>query len=200
MRPTWTNPVRPDARRGFTLIELLIVIGVLGILITLGVLGFGRISTQNKQKATYTTLANCASLLKEFAAQANVNTFGNATLSATSFGFVTADNPGGRDAAANESRNRFFNAAWQIPALRKSLENFPQDQRLVSSVPGAAFVPTDAWNNPILFVPAGGLTDVRIDGASRTITAPDGRPFFVSAGADGNFITGDDNVYSFEAP
>jgi len=31
-----------------------------------------------------------------------------------------------------------------------------------------------------------------------SIKAPDNRPFFVSAGPDGNFATGDDNVYSFE--
>ena len=30
------------------------------------------------------------------------------------------------------------------------------------------------------------------------IVAPDGRPFFASAGPDGDFTTGDDNVYSFE--
>ena len=30
------------------------------------------------------------------------------------------------------------------------------------------------------------------------IQAPDHRPFFVSAGPDGNLLTGDDNIYSFE--
>lgn len=193
-----TNFSRTDARRGFTLIELLIVILILGILITLATVGFRRMTTQNKEKVTYTTLANCVSLLKELSSQAGVNSFGTGTLASP--GVVSSDNPTGRDAAANDARVKFFNLAWQVPALRKSLENLPQDQRLASATPGGAFVPTDAWNNPIIYVPPGGLTGVTIRGSTGTITAPDGRPFFASAGADGNFTTGDDNVYSFEAP
>jgi type II secretory pathway pseudopilin PulG len=86
----------------------------------------------------------------------------------------------------------------------------------------------DAWGNPILFVPSAGLTGVNLgfkggrDTASAanferpnvtmTSTGPQptpsditqyrppagARPFFVSAGEDGDFTTGDDNVYSFE--
>jgi prepilin-type N-terminal cleavage/methylation domain-containing protein len=212
--PFVPSRLRVSRARAFTLIELLIVIGVLGILITLGVLGFRQLSTQNKQKVTYTTLANCVSLLKELSSQAGVTSFAAGTLAAP--GVVTPDNPTVRDAAANDARAKFFNVAWQVPALRKSLENFPQDQRLPSSTPGGAFVPTDAWNNPIIFVPKDGLTGVtlpqwdplsnsyirvpfNINGTSVNVTAPDGRPFFASAGPDGNFTTGEDNVYSFEA-
>jgi hypothetical protein len=32
----------------------------------------------------------------------------------------------------------------------------------------------------------------------RQIRSPDNRPFWASAGADGDFRTGDDNMYSFE--
>jgi len=80
----------------------------------------------------------------------------------------------------------------------------------------------DAWNNPIIFVPAPGLAGVTFESAGTTqhrITssgikpdlngdgdfydtnelAPGGsRPFFASAGPDGIFTTGDDNIYSFE--
>jgi prepilin-type N-terminal cleavage/methylation domain-containing protein len=74
----------------------------------------------------------------------------------------------------------------------------------------------DGWGNPILFCPGsglahvngqtqtvGGLTDVylNVNGSSAsgptTVSAPDGRPFFVSAGPDGDFAKGDDNIYSF---
>jgi hypothetical protein len=54
-------------------------------------------------------------------------------------------------------------------------------------------IPLDAWGNPIIFVPAGGLAGVHVD----PVRSPDGRPFFASAGADGDFATGDDNLYSF---
>jgi len=79
----------------------------------------------------------------------------------------------------------------------------------------------DAWNNPIIFVGSDGLSGVRFDsqksGAgtpTRRVTSTgviadtpavtaanrskSWRPFFASAGPDGDFATGDDNVYSFE--
>jgi len=72
----------------------------------------------------------------------------------------------------------------------------------------------DAWNNPIIFVGSDGMTGVLF--AARTgvwrVTSGDlvdasvplgnlprsRRPFFASAGPDGDFKTGDDNVYSFD--
>jgi prepilin-type N-terminal cleavage/methylation domain-containing protein len=79
----------------------------------------------------------------------------------------------------------------------------------------------DAWNNPVLFVGSDGLSGVRFEsqktGAgsptrrvtstgivadSPAVTAANRskswRPFFASAGPDGDFSTGDDNLYSFE--
>ena len=83
----------------------------------------------------------------------------------------------------------------------------------------------DAWNNPIIFVGSDGLRGVnyglRSSGSSttpiydrpnQTVTSAgvfaqstppanfpkNRRPFFASAGPDGDFHTGDDNVYSFE--
>jgi hypothetical protein len=70
----------------------------------------------------------------------------------------------------------------------------------------------DAWGNPIIFVPSQGLMDVTFadkDADQYRVTSqgvaleaaavPAGvRPFFASAGEDGNFQTGDDNIYSFE--
>ena len=84
----------------------------------------------------------------------------------------------------------------------------------------------DSWGNPIIFVPTGGLAglDAAGDGAmwiggnqgdagvkqvianppagSTTQVGPirssDGRPFWASAGPDGDFRRADDNIYSFE--
>jgi hypothetical protein len=78
----------------------------------------------------------------------------------------------------------------------------------------------DAWNNPILFVGSDGLAGVTFESrkddstkewrVTSTGLVPGGgavdastrskswRPFFASAGPDGDFRTGDDNVYSFE--
>lgn len=80
----------------------------------------------------------------------------------------------------------------------------------------------DAWNNPIIIVPGSGLRVRLLNGATdynastvqtaiimspegkanNAVTPPTvlqvGRPFFASAGADGDFSKGDDNIYSFE--
>ncbi len=65
----------------------------------------------------------------------------------------------------------------------------------------------DGWGNPIIFVP-GGILGYQPGSASGMLTAggiqgtqvksPDGRPFWASAGPDGDFSKGDDNLYSFE--
>jgi prepilin-type N-terminal cleavage/methylation domain-containing protein len=75
----------------------------------------------------------------------------------------------------------------------------------------SALSPIDAWGNPIIFVTRTGLGTgaalvggepppgaVSLGGQSVTITNSDGRFFWASAGPDGDFSTGDDNVYSFE--
>lgn len=83
----------------------------------------------------------------------------------------------------------------------------------------------DAWGNPIIFVPGSGLrvrllngqkdysdpkviTAIAISpegrvktdatGLAAPYTVTPGRPFFASAGPDGDFSKGDDNIYSFE--
>ena len=66
----------------------------------------------------------------------------------------------------------------------------------VNGVPFPAIA--DAWGNPIIYVPPGGLTGVNVGGHPVTIISPDHRGFWASAGPDGNFANGDDNIYSFE--
>jgi type II secretory pathway pseudopilin PulG len=72
----------------------------------------------------------------------------------------------------------------------------------------------DGWNNPIIFVPATGLRVSLKDFPDWIVISPEGkvlnngqtgatvvqlgRPFFASAGPDGSFKTGDDNLYSFD--
>jgi prepilin-type N-terminal cleavage/methylation domain-containing protein len=71
---------------------------------------------------------------------------------------------------------------------------------------GTTFGPVvlDGWGNPIIFVPASGLANVYVNSTSSSptllttpIQSPDHRPFWASAGPDGDFVRGDDNIYSF---
>ena len=107
-------------------------------------------------------------------------------------------------------------------------------------------IPVDAWNNPIIFVPSGGLIIADAYNSNKVykvgsivltsfstppttavafralkagklpspanadpweqlpanfspiVTSPGNRPFWASAGPDGDFQTPDDNIYSFE--
>jgi prepilin-type N-terminal cleavage/methylation domain-containing protein len=118
----------------------------------------------------------------------------------------------------------------KIPAVKNMLAQIPADQLLniTESSGGQVIGPVvlDGWNNPIIFVPRAGLGGVRrgeppadyVVRSNRTYnpTAPADqtqlrnmpgtvRPFFASAGPDGNFgamangnAAGDDNLYSFE--
>jgi prepilin-type N-terminal cleavage/methylation domain-containing protein len=79
-----------------------------------------------------------------------------------------------------------------------------------STAPQQAPLVLDAWHNPIIYVPGSGMTVMLLNGGTSydiaanpnlkflTIKAPDNRPFWASAGPDGDFSRGDDNVYSFE--
>jgi len=113
-------------------------------------------------------------------------------------------------------------ALEQIPANQTIINNLPANKKLVAFFPlndGTVQVTflLDSWGNVILFVPSGGLANVRFGGQTSTvtgqsavgttqtlggqpitITSPDSRPFFVSAGPDGDVSLGDDNVYSFQ--
>ena len=84
-----------------------------------------------------------------------------------------------------------------FPAAPTGILNFPP-------------VILDGWGNPIIFVPSPtpipggtqtGLINVYVNASSTPnpvpITSPDGLPFWASAGPDGDFIRGDDNIYSF---
>ena len=80
----------------------------------------------------------------------------------------------------------------------------------------ANYLILDAWGSPIIYVPPQGvvnLTEGGAPGEANTIThvlspsgpgqqppkqAPDHKGYFMSAGPDRKYTTGDDNVYSFE--
>jgi prepilin-type N-terminal cleavage/methylation domain-containing protein len=151
-----------------------------------------------------------------------------------------------------------------VPQTRQSLQSLPGERFVKAQAEGASYgtltpnstslpirtvngsahgmpdppIMADAWGNPIIFVPGGGLLTADIYSAAKVykkgsvvnnsgtffralkdgklpapagsdweqlpagfnplVTAPGNRPFFASAGPDGDFQSPDDNVYSFE--
>lgn len=72
-------------------------------------------------------------------------------------------------------------AAWTAYAMGTN--------RTIGKILGYDEIVCDGWGHPIAYLPAG-TTGIG--------TAPGNRPFFVSPGPDGRFLTQEDNVYSYE--
>ena len=112
-----------------------------------------------------------------------------------------------------------------MPSNRKIVDNLPHDVFLMQSGGSQAYKPPlflDGWGNPIMYAPRRatpvpnptnppkdprpaddklkwGIEDLVINGETGFILQPaDGKGLWISAGPDGDFSTGDDNVYSFE--
>jgi len=217
-------------RRGFSLIEILIAIGVILILMGIGIYGYKSLEESGSRKQTMATLASAAGLLKEMNSTGSYSRIeGPANQTPEPFyqlGY-SLNNPGdvnigkaGRNTIAND--NTAMNTPAQ-PRLMRILKQNPKIGSMIGSMPSSALLKpdlgqpartepilADAWENPLLFVPSGGLKDVTLEstggtgGTKHVITSsgqavsPANRAFWASAGPDGNFITGDDNLYSFQ--
>jgi prepilin-type N-terminal cleavage/methylation domain-containing protein len=147
----------------------------------------------------------------DYANDGNGNLFIRTQLNLDSSGSVQYDT------AIDAPPNYYY---W-MPALRvltpTVLPSPPGTQGVALSTP----VILDAWGNPIIFVlggvlgnnpsnvtltasytpPVGSGGIITGSGSSATATqvhSPDYHPFFASAGPDGDFSKGDDNLYSFE--
>jgi prepilin-type N-terminal cleavage/methylation domain-containing protein len=219
-------------RNAFSLIEMLVVIGIILLLLTIGVLGFRHIERSNAEKQTKTTLAAADSMVQEMNAIGSLAALeGLANRSPTPIftqgavlnGTVSADrdNPGdvtlgkpGRDAVLQQNPPRPSDNV-QARVMRLLLSN-PKNKTTVQTSPTSMLVTmpagyavpflADAWGNPIIYVPSGGLAKVTFaNGAvNQTVTSTgqannlQNRGFWASAGPDGNFALGDDNLYSFQ--
>lgn len=173
--PIWHKPSRPLTRRGFTLIELLVVIGVILVLVGIATVAFSRMDQSGK--VTRTNLENLKGMLAELEA-------------------VTGS-------AEVERVNNLPNADYTLEIMR-AMRRVPANQAAIErmgpkALRGGTDPPTinDGWGNRIEYIRPAGLNTV-VNGTNVTIRSPDGRPFFASAGPDGDMNKGDDNVYSFD--
>ncbi|HEV8293391.1 MAG TPA: hypothetical protein VGP94_15750 [Tepidisphaeraceae bacterium] len=213
-------------RKAFTTIEILLVVGVLVILIGIVVWGLKGAGSSAAGNSTRTTLQNLTGMSEELNRKTKLAGFENIytaplptpppvfpTGPETAPNLVTSDSKNtDRFGAAVRRTGIVMNRLASIPDNKKSLQNLPSDQlmSIPSGAPGVpeAAVVLDGWKNPILFVPAAGLENVRFKSgitppqpagaAAPVIRSPDNRPFWASAGPDGSFSNGDDNIYSFE--
>ena len=245
------------ARGGFTLLEILVVIGIILLLVSIGVVGFGVLDQSSK--VTRTTLNNLQSMLTEYQNMTDLREQPQALWRGTTA--VDPKQTGAslwREPAVIEPTDAKQNGqvsgpparyTWsavantqlvyqflnRVPANKQTLTKLPSKQLLgtigTSEDRGKLLGPAgridpplilDAWNNPIIFVGSDGLAGVVYEAKNEgsttekpqrvttagvipgtgqidpAVRAKSWRPFFASAGPDGDFKTGDDNLYSFE--
>jgi hypothetical protein len=204
------------------MVEILITIGVIVLLVGIGVIAYRGLDKMASERATHVALDNANAMIAEYEHGGQlvnltvydpVNGSMGTSYSATSKNFIDARYSAGSNkwdvTLSGPARGPCImqcgivieRLVWQ-PRNKQSLSGLPQKALLDEPSGSATAIPglADGWRNPIIFCPAGGIkVTLDPDGAKRDviITSPDHRPFWVSAGPDGDFSKGDDNVYSF---
>ena len=210
--------------RGFTIIELLVAISVILVLAGMLFLGARYMTASTKKNTTRAMLQDLRSMVteRETALGATKVKSEIDTLFATpvkspldaslpenknldirsDVAHLGSRYPDSSTTNAASLTQQVMSLLMAIPANKKVFSSLPQQQLLEK--PDGATAPlnpaliTDGYNNPIVACPSTGLTGVTTNGVVTPIRSPDGKPFFASAGPDGDLSTGDDNVYSFE--
>jgi prepilin-type N-terminal cleavage/methylation domain-containing protein len=216
---------RGASAQGFTLIELLVVIGIIALLAAMFIIGLNHVTAGNKVKSTRTSLETLKTLLTNYQEATH---FGKLPPNQTNAAYVAAPSlywTTGTEIAAGYTGSTQLTDTQNVMLM---LESLPENKTLLANLPNgtttsvtvsgvSVIMVNDAWGNPILFVPGGGLQDVyvnqqlstilasrrEIGTATGTVAAGDSdQPFFVSGGPDGDIsnstVKDDDNLYSFE--
>jgi len=201
-------------RRGFTMVEILIVIGVMMLLMGIGVIAYRGLDKVASERATHVMLDDLSGMLAEYEHGGQIGdvprSYSDATAKAGDFAPIdttagvwdVSSNAGGRrDATIGDDATAVERLA-RMPANRAVLRRLT-DKQMLGCPAGADPIKrpdlraiADGWRNPVLLAPVGGVR-VFVNGTPQTITSPDHRAFWFSAGPDGDFSKGDDNVYSF---
>jgi len=214
-------------RSAFTLVEILTVISILLILLAISVYGLKHMLRSQKDRATNTALETAQAMVAELQATGGTSRLAAVVaIYYPNTNTSTATSPGVVVDGASERlpANDSMGAVAATQAILNVLLNNPNNQAMFDKLPAQRklYVPTpngsaneplllDGYGNPIIYVPPPGLTGVGIglggyssgtptfDQPNLTIQSSPSAPraFFASAGEDGNFTTGDDNVYSF---
>jgi prepilin-type N-terminal cleavage/methylation domain-containing protein len=228
----------PRRRRGFTIIELILVMGIMLVLISMFFIGLNYVTGTARIHDTKAALETAKTMFNEYNQATHLNRI--PAYVAANWSWSTSETlpppppwalgpitpPTGSTPASYAWTNTTLGmdtfavmyALEQMPANQTIINNLPASKKLTVTFSNitATFL-LDSWGNPILFVPSGGLVNVRFGGQTSTVTgqsavgttttagggqitvtSPDSRPFFVSAGPDGDVSLGDDNVYSFQ--
>jgi type II secretory pathway pseudopilin PulG len=219
---TWRTPV---ARSGFSLLEMTVVIGIIMLLMAIAIIGYRYIESKNAGDATRTALHNADSMVAELDRTGQgwrlegpggyFTPVGRVLTISLDFSGGDVSRTGNGRVAANTNCSNVLQRLLQVQANQDAYGKLPSKGLIAGSGnpntnPPLPAAMADAWGNPMVWVPSGGLNGVRLKSSSDangnvtygsngiTIKSPDGRGFWASGGPDGDLSTGDDNVYSFQ--
>lgn len=213
-------PRRGRRRSAFTLIEVMAVVGILALLMAFTVIGLRHLNRTAKDNDTHSVLQSAQAMIDELGAGG-----GTSKLAAVVAGYypkvgtinTAAVAPGGvaegqsaRDPSTNPNgavaaTQAILAALLTNPKNKEMFDGLPKQRKLYLPVAGnptqtQAPLLVDGYGNPIIFVPSGGLKGVGVAGqpaSSAALQSTPPRSFWASAGEDGDFTKGDDNIYSF---
>ena len=205
---------RRAARRGFTILEILVAIGVIMLLAGLLMIGIQATGNSSRVKTTHMMMENAKAMFAETISGGGGAQLNKIDLAGWETPGSVADANDDRTSAKTNKAMKISGAAFAVMMRMNTggaAKNLPDKQVSNWIYTDASNVTTqytallDGWQNPILYVPtqtagtyAGtAALEVTRNGRTEVIKSPDGRPFFASAGPDGDFQKGDDNVYSF---
>ena len=167
------------SRRGYTLLEMLTTVAALIIVLGLMVSLARSVRSASAQELTKDLLRKLDVLMDQY--QAAHGRLPDIAL------LIPADTSQMTEAILK--RNAYQNNRQLVAALKAQAASDPQTfVGLPESIFNDAIL-RDAWSTPIVYMPS---MDPSIG------TAPQNRRFFFSAGPDGQFLTQEDNLYSYE--
>jgi type II secretory pathway pseudopilin PulG len=204
------------------MVEILAAIAIIGILLAILFLAFGDVGASAKIRQTKGTFATLKAVEAEFVTTGNLRDVEFTVFGGNDKRLPAPTNGMGSD-VGKMAQEQVVVATRQVLAhfqrntkVKDMLGKVPQESMLDLKTgdpnPNLPRPLIDSWGHPIILVPSGGLSGVKIGSDSNwivtstgtyqnsvpTAQAPQLRPFWASAGKDGNFSTGDDNVYSFQ--
>lgn len=190
-------------RNGFTLTEVLVVIGIIMLLIAIISIGpsiFGAGHTRvtkvrlNKLRSLTEEAQSKSPFLQDFILVPMFKQAFGPTYKVTLPPPAVDSGPGRNSPYVNQTA-QFLKQLSRVPGVENTFKSLTNDASITVT---SGTVIVDGWGQPIIFVPDT-LKGVTVGGKIVDIKNPSGSVtgFWVSAGPDGHFDKGDDNIYSF---
>jgi len=164
----------PPRRAGFSIIELMVVVAIILILVGIGVVGISQFNAAAEQDVCREIMATALAAMTEYQAQ------------------TRGQIPGGDADTSGGDVEEFVTDIKLFDDAETHLDKLASNGYYV----GTTIV--DPWGSALKYYTQNIDADASGGPDNNANLKAYSKPFFVSAGPDGDFDTDEDNVYSFE--